>query len=246
MHRTKHSRYIITILLASLFLAGCRLGSINTVTGSGVMAEETREINGVTSVKYSTLGQLIITVGENESLTIEGEDNMFAYLLSDVDNGKITIQSRPNLDIEPTKSLTFYLTVKSLESIEITSSGDIEAPNLEADEFVIKISSSGNLVMDELEANSLEVTLSSSGNLDIAGGEVSSQTIKISSSGNYNAEDLESEDAEVKLTSSGSASIWVKNSLTADLNSSGDLRYRGNPSVDSDISSSGEVIQIDD
>jgi hypothetical protein len=65
----------------------------------------------------------------------------------------------------------------------------------------------------------------------------------ISSSGNYAAQDLESDEATVRLNSSGSATIWVQDNLKANLSSSGDLRYRGNPTVDA-TTSSGDVTQI--
>jgi len=149
---------------------------------------------------------------------------MFAYLLTEVDNGRLTIQTRPNLDIDPTEPLNFFLTVKSIDKIEITSSGDVFIP--------------------ELEVDSLEVKLSSSGNLDIAGGKVRTQKITISSSGHYAAQNMESDEAEIKISSSGGASIWVSNHLKANLSSSGGVSYLGQPTLDVSTSSSGEVHQI--
>ena len=57
-------------------------------------------------------------------------------------------------------------------------------------------------------------------------------------------QDLESSEAEVRLNSSGSATMWVRDRLRANLSSGGDLRYRGNPTVDATTTSSGDVIQI--
>ena len=65
--------------------------------------------------------------------------------------------------------------------------------------------------------------------MDILGGEVGYQDITVSSSGSYQARELESETADVLLSSSGSATILVKDQLSANLTSSGDLRYLGNP-----------------
>ena len=48
----------------------------------------------------------------------------------------------------------------------------------------------------------------------------------------------------MRINSSGSATIWVLDNLKADLSSSGDLRYRGEPEVDATTNSSGDVIQI--
>jgi hypothetical protein len=109
---------------------------------------------------------------------------------------------------------------------------------------VVSVTGSGNVTMGVLNAEALEVDIKSSGNLDIAGGQIESQNITISSSGNYKAQDLDSAEGEVRLRSNGSSTILVRDHLRANLSSSGNLHYRGNPSVDATTSSSGDVIQI--
>jgi hypothetical protein len=156
----------------------------------------------------------------------------------------LRIGTQDDVNLRATRPGNYYLTVTGLDTIVISSSGDIEAPDLEAGRFSITIASSGNLEMSMLKADTLEVDISSSGNLDIAGGQVETQNVTINSSGNYNAQDLESAEAEVRLNSNGSAIIWVQDHLKAVLSSSGDLRYRGDPEVDATTNSSGDVTQI--
>jgi hypothetical protein len=131
-----------------------------------------------------------------------------------------------------------------LDTIEISSVGDIVAPDLEPEKFSIAISSTGDLTLDELIADELDVDMSSTGSLDIAGGGVETQKITSSSTGNYTAQDLASDEAEVRLSITGSATIWVRDVLKANMSSTGDLRYRGDPTVDATTSSMGDVIQI--
>jgi hypothetical protein len=266
LNKTRNSIHLPTLILATLVLSACSIGGFRTIRGSGDVVEEARAVSGVTGVNLATIGNLTIEVGNTESFRIEAEDNLMEYLETEVRGGELIIGSQDNININATKPVNYYLTVTSLDTIEISSSGDIEAPDLEAERFSITISSSGNLEMGDLEAetltvkisssgdvtmgmlnaDTLEVDISSTGNLDIAGGRVESQNITINSSGKYRAQDLESGEAEVRLNSSGSATIWVKNHLRAILKSSGDLRYRGNPTVDSTTDSSGDVIQISD
>jgi hypothetical protein len=118
--------------------------------------------------------------------------------------------------------------------------------DLEADALTVRISSSGNVTMGVLNVNTLKVTIGSTGNLDIAGGTVGTQNITISSSGNHTAPDLASDEAEVSIKSIGSATIWVRGRLKARLSSAGDVRYRGDPTVDSTTSSTGNVERIGD
>lgn len=265
----KHKHLIVIVSMMALSILACQvegitLGNFRTVRGSGNVVEETRTVSGVTSVELATIGRLVIEAGESESLRIEAEDNLLEHFETEVRSGRLRIETKDNVNLRNTRPVNYYLTVTDLESIVISSSGDIQAPDLESDRFSITISSSGNLEMGDLEAeavtvrisssgdvtmgslnaNSLEVDISSSGNLDIAGGQVERQNITINSSGKYNARNLQSDEAEVRLSSSGSATIWVLDHLKAVLRSSGDVRYRGNPTVDSSTSSSGEVIQI--
>ena len=206
----------LTILLAIFILTSLAcgladgLGDATTVRGSGNVVEETREVSGVTGVNLATIGDLTIEVGDTESLRIEAEDNLMEYFETEVRGGKLTIGTQNNVRLETTKPVRYYLTVTGLDTIEISSAGDIQAPNLEAGDFSITISSVGDLEMGELNAGTLEVDIGSTGNLDIGGGEVTTQNIKIGSSGNYTAQDLASDEADVRLSSTGSATIWVQ------------------------------------
>jgi hypothetical protein len=262
----KHKLVLVVAILAFSILA-CQLGEIGLgqmVRGSGDVVEETRTVSGISGVELATLGNLFIEMGDTESLRIEAEDNLMEHLETEVRGGRLRIGTRGNVNLRPTEPVNYYLTVTGLDMIAISSSGNIQAPDLEADRFSVTISSSGDLEMGDittdrltvgisssgdvrmgvLNAEVLEVDITSSGNLDIAGGQVAAQNVSISSSGNYRAEDLESTEADVRLSSSGSATIWVSDSLRAVLSSSGDLRYRGNPTVDANTSSSGDVVRI--
>jgi hypothetical protein len=264
VHKTRLTNLLTTFIPVTLLLSACGIGFGRAVRGSGDVIEETRSVSGVSGVDLATIGELIIAVGDTESLRIEAEDNLLEYLETEVRGGTLIIETRDNVNLRNTEPVMYYLTVRDLDTIEISSSGDILAPDLEAERFSITIDSSGDLEMGDLEADtlnvrisssgdvrmgtlnasSLDVDINSSGSLDIAGGEVKTQDITISSSGRYTAQDMASDEAEVRLSSSGSATIWVRDRLRANLSSSGDLRYRGNPTVDATTNSSGDVIKI--
>jgi hypothetical protein len=264
-------RAVVATVLACLFLAAT-VGIAEAswfergkrVRGSGDVVEVDRDVEGITGVELATIGTLYIEVGDEEALSLEGEDNLLEYIETDVHGGTLVIDTEEGVSLRPRKQLRYYLTVKSLEEIEISSSGDIEAGDFDAEDFSIDISSSGDLeigtlnctdleidmsssgdvYIDELHAETLEADLSSSGDLEIGGGEVESQEISLSSSGDYNARDLASNDAEIDVTSSGDATVRVRDFLEATTSSSGDVYYYGNPEVDSSEESSGDVKRV--
>ncbi len=262
-------RLVITLLVvvsAFAMLACQAIGAMGgrRIRGSGHIVEETREVDDFTGVELATLGTLFIETGARESLRIEAEDNLLPYIETEVHNGCLRISTLHNAHLRKTKPVNYYLTVKTLDSLSISSSGDVEAPSFETRKFSVNLSSSGNLTLEDLDvealnvhisssgdmrmetlhAETLEVHLSSSGNLDIAGGQVEEQDISINSSGDYNAKDLESEEAEVRLSSSGEATLNVNDYLHARLSSSGSVYYLGNPTVDATTSSSGNVVRL--
>jgi hypothetical protein len=264
MNKTRLTILLLTLIIVALALSACGIGDVKTVRGSGDVVEETREVSGVSGVNLATIGTLVIEVGDTESLRIEAEENLVEYLETEVRGGRLRIGTQGKVNLRNTKPVNYFLTVTDLDTIEISSVGNIEAPDLEASQFsisigstgklemgdlevdklTVNISSSGDVTMGDLSADTLDVDIDSTGNLNIAGGEVKSQNVTIDSSGKYTAQDLASEEADVRLNSTGSATIWVRDQLKAILRSSGDLRYRGDPTVDATTNSTGEVIQI--
>jgi hypothetical protein len=262
--KNKLSSTLVGLIL--MFSISACIATINgeTVRGSGTVVEETRTLSGVSGVELAIPGTLHVTPGDKESLRIEAEDNLMAYIQTDVRAGRLVIESRQGTNLRPTRPIDYYLTATELSSLVISSSGDIEGGDLRANSFSItisssgnvsvgaldctslrvKISSSGNVKVSDLVADSISVDISSSGNLDIQQGKVQQQDINISSSGEYQAHDLESVSANVSLTSSGEATIHVSDRLTGRLSSSGNINYVGSPNVNVSMTSSGRAVQI--
>lgn len=269
----KRSLIIVLAVLAASLASQCTVevgdggcsGSSHKVYGSGNVVRREHALSGISGVKLATIGTLYIAFGDMEELAIEAEDNLHEYFETDVRRGILEIKTRKNTNLRPKKPVKYYLTVKKLDAIAISSSGDIEAPDIESDRFSVAVTSSGTLEMGDLDtrhfsvaisssgdvdmgdlnASSVDVAMSSSGSLDIEGGAVENQDISISSSGNYNARRLKSERARVRLSSSGCAYIYVIDEIDVVISSSGSVYYVGSPAVRQVVSSSGRIKQID-
>lgn len=236
----------IPMLLLCLALAGCSFEfSGGGIRGSGDVEREEREISGVRGVSVENQGDLFIEIGDEEKLVIEAEDNLLEHIETRVRGGILRIGTRDSFGgLDNREPIRYYLTVPSvdaLESLEVGSAGDIEAPRLEAENFSIEVGSAGDVKIAELYADRLEVTISSAGDVRIDGGEVGEQDIRVSSAGDYKAADLKSRRADVRLSSAGDARIRVEEYVDARLTSSGDLVVYGDPEVRSRTSSSGDI-----
>lgn len=234
-------RFAVVVSVMVLSVLACQVGGLTGVRGSGNVVEEVREVSGFTGVALAGIGDLTIEVGERESLGIEAEDNLMTYLETEVRNGVLEIGVQDGVNLNSTRPVRFYLTVEELDTIVLSGSGDIEAPDLEAERFSVTISGSGDVKMGDLSADILNVTISGSGNLDIAGGRVEDQDITISGSGEYQAGGLNSGSVEMTISGSGNATIWATDSLDVRISGSGSVNYYGNPRTTFSASGSGEV-----
>ena len=267
-------KYLIVIPIAALalvFALGCSLvhlatGNGQTVRGSGRIIEETRDIDIIHGVNLATIGTLTIEVGDAPSLLISAEDNILPLITTEVRGGVLIIETEPRTNLRTTRPVRYTLTVTSLDEVFASSSGDIIAPDLNAETFTLNLSSSGDVTLGELTCERLTVVVSSSGDAEIAGatgdvidvalsssgkltlrdGAFERQTVRLSSSGDYDARRVRTQEADLTLSSSGSATVWVEQSLTASLSSSGNVRYAGDPVVDWNGSSSGTVRRLND
>jgi hypothetical protein len=232
------ARWFLVSLAASVAAASAAAWPA-AETGSSV-----REVKNFDRLDLTIRGELVLTQGDKESLTIEASASDLAQITTVVRGATLQI-AQVNPGPGPRGPVTYRLVMKTIAGLSTSSSGNIQANSIEADSLRIAISSSGSVTIGRLAAKELDVGISSSGSCTL-GGIVDRQRVQLSSSGEYRAEDLASRTAAVGISSSGSATIRASESLEARISSSGSVRYRGNPpKVTSSTSSSGRMIKLD-
>lgn len=236
------------IVLMAVLLVGalaCSVGGLGAVRGTGSVIQEERPIGYFNGVTLATLGNLYIEVGNEEKLVIEAQENLIPYFETTVTGEMLKIKTRDGVNLNPTAPVNFYLTVKKLDAIVLTGSGNIEAPALQADKFLVELGGAGDIEIAGVTADALEVQISGSGTLRVSGGRAGKQEVTISGSGKYEARGLQSNEADVTISGSGSMTINVRQHLRVNISGSGSVRYVGNPALDKlTVSGTGTVEQI--
>lgn len=207
------------------------------------MVSEERQVSGFKYVVLEGMGDMEIIVGDTESLTIEAEDNIISRIESYVSGDTLHIGFERFFSIIPTKGITYTLTVKDLNGIEVSGYGDVYILELTTDHLDVEVSGGGWIAIDNLNADELNVKLSGAGDFDISGA-VKKQEISLSGAGSYKAEDLRSEFAEIDISGAGSAQLWVTDRLDVNLSGVGSLQYYGEADVNQNISGVGKVISL--
>ena len=228
---------LITVLV--LFLAGMSCNFLNrgveqvvgqTVNLSGNTVTEERPVSGFTKVQLDGIGDLAIKIGDTESLTVEADENLLPYIITEVKGGTLIIRMKEDIRlVNMISDVNYTLTAKSLESFELNGLGNITLAPLNTQAMTIKLDGSGSITVDELVADGFQADLNGLGSLTVSGGKVNAQDVTLAGAGSYQAGNLESETASISLTGLGSATVWVTGSLDAELTGAGSLDYYGKP-----------------
>jgi len=217
-----------TAIIFLLFLLG------TTVQAQGT---ETRTPGSFTHVDSGGSWDVFIKKGSKDEVKLVSTNISLDKVITKVDGDKLKISlEKGNYE---RVGLTVYVTVRNLEGIGTSGSGNMTVESdFGADEFSIGLSGSGNIEMENVLAEEIKIGMSGSGNVSIKGGSAEEISIGQSGSGNLNALELEGESVKVGKSGSGNTSIGVTQSLAVSSSGSGDVYYKGDPENKS-ISSSG-------
>jgi predicted small secreted protein len=230
--------FVISILLIALLTSACE---INMVSGSGKIVTDNRQVSGFSSVTFAGLGELTITQGTSEGLTIEAEDNIVPRITTTVTGGDLYIgfDSKNWQDVvRPTRTVKFDLKVRSLSDMDLQGLGNVTMPSLQADAVTIKVGGAGGINISKLTAGDVTINMTGAGNVDLAG-KVTSQTINLSGLGNYSGGNLDSQQATINLTGAGGAEVWARDTLNVKISGAGSVSYYGSPKITKTITGLG-------
>jgi hypothetical protein len=242
---------IVLITVLVLFLAGISCNFLNrgveqvvgqTVKLSGNTKTEERPVSGFTKVQLDGIGDLSITLGDTESLTVEADENLLLYIITEVKGGTLIIRMKEDVRLlNMISTVKYAVTAKSLDLVDLNGLGNIIIKPLQTDALTISLDGSGAITLNQLTANRLEANLNGLGGLTVNSGKVTEQAVILAGAGAYQAGNMESETASISLTGLGSATVWVTGSLDAELTGAGNLEYYGNPQVTQNDTGLGSI-----
>lgn len=234
--QTRIATGAVMVVLAGL-LSACSFG---VVVGSGRSTTETRAVSDFDAVDFAFIGDLVITQGNEESLTISGDDNIVPLIRTAVRNGVLHIDASAANIGRTIIPLRYELTVKELQGLSLSGLGNVEVGSLESSNFSLSLSGGGSLKIENLSAKNLLVNMSGLGNAHL-GGEVDKQAVNVSGAVSYSARDLRSQAAAVQISGLGRAEVQAVETLDAAISGAGSIEYTGNPQVTQNISGLGTV-----
>ncbi len=225
--KSLHSLIFLTLIV--FFLPGCWIDFWEgTIYGEGPVVTEERDISGFDGIKVSSGIDVYLKQGNSEKVKVVADENLHDVIETEVRNGTLHVFSEVN--IRKAKSKKVYVTIKKLNSIRISSAGDVKGQNkINTRYLTISLSSAGDLSLD-VDAKRIELSISSSGDANLSGS-TDYFDVSLSSAGDLNAYELEAKTCKIRVSSAGNAKIHVTEELSATASSAGDIYYRGDPKI---------------
>jgi hypothetical protein len=236
-----------------------------SLTLSFAQTKETRNVGTFTKISFRVPGKLYLRQGSPQKVEIEGKKDVLQEIETEVKGGRLVIGKESNwLDWSwgTNDQVTVYITVKDIDGISVSGSGDIIGETkITARDLDLNVSGSGNMKIEIDASGEVEADVSGSGDMYVKG-RCDSFESDVSGSGKVNLAMQITHDADFgisgsgKIEASGSASN-VKASISGSgkvlasnletnrceirISGSGDIEINVRNEIDATISGSGTV-----
>lgn len=186
----KKTVFVIVILLIAL-AAGCKIGNIGGIKGSGNVKTESRSVSGFKEIKAENAIELEITVQKDFSLTIEADDNLLDQVKTEVSGNTLKISTKDSITSK--NKIKIKLSLPELTDLDLSGASTANISGVKTDSLELNASGASRIKIDG-EVKSVDATASGASGID--------------------AENLKTENA--KANASGASHVTV--SPTGDLN----------------------------
>ena len=225
---------LLIIILSVSVLAACRYRS-----GSGNIISEKRHTGNFTGFAVGGGIEVELRHSDATEVTVEADDNLIKYILTDVNDGKLKIRL-DNINVHDAH-LKVYLTAPEINDIESSAGSNVEVKDVLKSAGSVRLyASSAGEITTVLDAPSIVINASSGGELKLSG---RTRDLKgtISSGASVKAKELQSENTDIDASSGARASVSASVKLDANASSGANITYRGGATVQKSVSSGGEV-----
>jgi hypothetical protein len=216
-----------------------------SITGSGVVKTEARQVVGFTGVGLSLPAKVTVRQGTKEGVTIEADDNFLPLIETVVERGSLKIRTtEKNISFKGKSStLNIIVDIINVDHLSVAGSGDILAETLKADKLKASVAGSGDMKLKALTVDTLKISIAGSGDF-MSAGNANEVEISIAGSGDVKADRLKAKTAKISVAGSGDIALWATDTLKISVAGSGSVRYYGDAAVTKSVAGSGDIKRL--
>ena len=209
---------LVLLVLFMVFAAGCHHGRYVEFSGSGKRELQKRHVAPFTSITTEGAFTVEITCQKDQSLEVEGDDNVLEFVTSEVNNNILRLKNTKNYSTgEPVK---FKISVPNIEGIVVSGAGRIDIKGLNNDKFEIATNGAPTITV-----------AGSSKAIDFA----------INGAGKIDATKLHAARGTVSANGATRIDVDVTDQLEVGVNGPSTVTYKGDPVINKTIRGPGKV-----
>ena len=219
-------KFFLSFILFTAFFTGCEkssnINSNDTIYGSGKLITQTRSVPECSALKIINTGNVYLTQGDEQSVSILADDNIIDKVITTRDNGTLWVGlengSYSNVTVK------IYVSLKNVTGLFIEGAGNIQTENnISSENMICNVNGAGN------------ITLTGSGNY---------MDCSIIGAGNISAKDFTVKQCKSLIQGTGSITLYASEKLDARVEGTGVIYYYGNPQdVNTFIEGLGQIIR---
>lgn len=212
-----------------VFLSAIVFYSCQSITGSGNIISQTREMSQFKGIKNAGSIDVVVTNNENQLVKVEADDNILPYIITEVKDGLLNVHLKSHISLQNFTAI-IYVSAPLLNTFMVAGSGSIISKDTlkDMEQIKLKVSGSGD-INAFVDAPQITAGISGSGTITLHG-KTKNFNCSISGSGDIKCNNLLSENTTVIVSGSGTAHVFASVNLAAKVSGSGNIYYSGNPS----------------
>src|SRR5678815_2786547 len=213
-------RRLALLVLFVAVAAGCHHGRFAEISGSGKREIQKRNVAPFTSISTEGAFTIEVTCQKDQSLEVEGDDNVLEYVSTNVSGNVLRLKNTKNYSInEPVK---VRISVPNLEGFSSNGAGHIDIKGMNNDKFEIDANGAPTIIV----SGTTKV-------IDIgANGAVKVDTTKLHASRGV-----------VDTNGASRVDLDVTDQLDATVNGPSTITYKGDPAVNKTIHGPGKIVR---
>lgn len=227
--------YACFILFSSCWMGGQR------INGNGNIVTEQRKLNQVHEIYVAGNFQINLIQDPESGITVEADDNLLPYIITENQNGKLVIKTKENYRLSSSRQIKINVKINELTHLESAGNSTITGQGTFSsnDELKISLSGNGNIGLS-IHNPAVNGSIAGSGNINIQGA-TKDLKLSIAGTGNWNGDQLMAENTKVEIAGTGDARVYASETLKVNIAGTGSVYYRGKAQLTSDIAGTGKV-----
>ncbi|MDL2227844.1 DUF2807 domain-containing protein [Bacteroidales bacterium OttesenSCG-928-K03] len=216
-----------TTLIFAIVALNC-FTSCNIINGNGDIIEIEENFQSFNKVVSDGCFDVFIHNSDTYSATVIAPSNIQPYVILKVNDKKLTIRKKQNINFNTNKPIEVHVYCQQLEGVINNGSGNISADDILTENYMeIVVNGSGDLEMGNIpECENIKIKVSGSGKINIHQIDFCKYCdIVVSGSGSCTIGNILNEELMVKISGSGKVNLAGENYYTNIIVSgSGDYR----------------------